>query len=487
MARSGGEDDGAMSAPTTVPPNWGPVWLPGVVVLVMASAVRVARYDLWLDEAFSLAATHRLWETLNETHATMALYYAVLTPWSAISQSPVWLRSLSVLFMVLGTAVFAATVCRQAGPTAGRLAGLLAGCSPIVVQYAVEARSFALVVLLTAIGWYSLDRSIEDDRSLMWPRLFVVVAALLPLAHGLAIIQVGAMAVAVTWSRPPIESAKRLMAGFVASGLVITTLLVIGASEVGNWIADLSIGTTVRFLTDLTHPIVPIAALLLGLATLGARYLMSSAAGDPLSRFRQVALILWGPGAALGLIVLSAARPSLLGRYALASALGMVALASIAIVKMDWPTRTIGLLVAAAMLFSQIGTDWRVPTWTTVVAKINHAAEPGDAIAFGAPDARIPFEAAWTRSPDAPRLELVGPGLPLGAYDRFADSDAESMIQAMMRFERVWIVDQRYAHQPSRYRAMVTDPRIVERFTIVDEAVVTTDISDISIVLLQAE
>ena len=87
------------------------------------------------------------------------LYYALLWLWGAlVGQSPISLRLLSWLAYALGAGVMVA----QAAALAPRpkrlraigLAALLALCSPYPVRFAIEGKSYALLVLLVALGWW---------------------------------------------------------------------------------------------------------------------------------------------------------------------------------------------------------------------------------------------------------------------------------------------------------------------------------------------
>jgi len=119
--------------------------------------------SLWSDELYSVGKSFQpdfgaLLAMLREdTHPP--LYYALLWLWGAlVGQSPISLRLLSWLAYALGAGVMVA----QAAALAPRpkrlramgLAALLALCSPYPVRFAIEGKSYALLVLLVALGWW---------------------------------------------------------------------------------------------------------------------------------------------------------------------------------------------------------------------------------------------------------------------------------------------------------------------------------------------
>ena len=142
------------------------IWLFLVMVLCLAFAVRtlllIDATALWSDELYSVGKsfqssfTSMLAMLREDTHPPA--YYALLWLWGhVVGQSPVGLRSLSWLAYFTGGMVMV----RQAmalGPldarvNVGTVAALLAFCSPYPVRFAIERKSYALLVLLVALAW----------------------------------------------------------------------------------------------------------------------------------------------------------------------------------------------------------------------------------------------------------------------------------------------------------------------------------------------
>ena len=117
---------------------------------------------LWSDELYSVGKSFqpsfsRLLAMLREdTHPPA--YYGLLWLWGhLVGQSPVTLRLLSWLAYLAGGLVMV----RQAMALAqvdlrarvAALAALLAFCSPYPIRFAIEGKSYALLVLLLSLAW----------------------------------------------------------------------------------------------------------------------------------------------------------------------------------------------------------------------------------------------------------------------------------------------------------------------------------------------
>ncbi len=133
--------------------------------------------SLWCDELYSVGKSFqpsfiRLLEMLrNDTHPP--LYYGVLWIWGQIvGHNAVTLRLLSWLFYLLGGGIVVA----QAGALAKRfdvsrfralsLAAVLVFCSPYPIRFAIEGKSYSLLVLLVGLAWWWRRRVLKlEDAS----------------------------------------------------------------------------------------------------------------------------------------------------------------------------------------------------------------------------------------------------------------------------------------------------------------------------------
>ena len=141
------------------------VWTLVAALVAAAFALRtlllIDATALWSDELYSVGKSFQpsplaLLEMLRQdTHPP--LYYGLLWSWGQlVGQTPVSLRLLSWLAYLAGGGVMVAQAVALAD---GRrsvlpLALLLAFCSPYPVRFAIEGKSYALLVLLVALAWW---------------------------------------------------------------------------------------------------------------------------------------------------------------------------------------------------------------------------------------------------------------------------------------------------------------------------------------------
>ena len=448
---------------------------PSIVLLVALALPGLLGRDMWLDEGYSMAAAKHPWASITREHGTMGLYYAILGAWSKVSMATWWVRSLSLLFMAAALVAFAGLLRRQWGPSVARWGCLFAAASYLVVHLAGEARSYALVLLLVTGTWAALDHAVEAPDRIDWWRWYWLGCALIPLAHGVALLQVGAQFLAVLAARPGRAALKRAIAGPVLAVGVFGALMLGGLSAEGNWITRLTAADVVTLLESLTHP-EPALAVLVGIAVLvgAVRCIRDSRRADgPLDRFRSQMYVAWGLATVAMVVVASLMRPLQVPRYTAASAFGLAGLLAVGLRRKVGSTRLpvvaamiLALLVSAGVMGGAAGD----PTWSTAVGIVRSGLEPGDVLAFPNPDSRLPFEAAWSQGPAAPAPAIGGDGAGLGTFDRFgADVDERRLARSVAGDDRVWVVAQPQAGLTDRFDDFLATPTIRRTFRIVSD------------------
>ncbi|HEX7131077.1 MAG TPA: hypothetical protein VF228_00795 [Iamia sp.] len=449
--------DPAPEAETTAPlpdrlGQWGVVG-PGLAVGAVCALVGLDRSSLWRDEAYSLGAVHQMETTLRETRGTMGAYYLLLRVWTTVSDSAWWMRSLSVVLALAALVVVVRLVARAADARTARWAGVLLGLSLLWVAYAQEARSYALVLLLTATSWMAVDHVLTDHgpERRRWVVVHVATAVVLPLAQGLAVLQLAAQAAALLAGRADRRTWRAIAPGLAASLAVTGALTAVGTGEAGTWIAPVD-GTQLRTLAESLTSEVPIFLVLLaGLAVVGAVLCARRTrdGDDEVARIRAAAPVAWAvvpPALLLAISLLG--RPTLVPRYVMASAAGVAVLWAVAVRALDGRRGAaraplVGVAVVALLVVGQVrlhdttGDDWRLTARAL-------AAEPkdGDVILLATSEIRPPFEAAWVELDSAPIMTVVNSPRPLGRVLRIEEvglSDAEAVDAAQAR-HRVWVV-----------------------------------------------
>jgi mannosyltransferase len=118
----------------------------------------------WYDEAVTAsllrAPAGQMLSALPHSESTPPLYYLVAWGWVRIfGNDEVGLRSLSALAGVATVPVAFAAARELAGRRVGLLAALLVAVNPLLIWYSQEARSYSLLVLLTATTFWLFARA----------------------------------------------------------------------------------------------------------------------------------------------------------------------------------------------------------------------------------------------------------------------------------------------------------------------------------------
>ena len=165
------------------------LWLLGAIVAAGA-AIRFSTLDqqsFWLDEATTWGiVSHGLGHVLSavpRTESTPPLYYVLAWLWAQLfGTGEVGLRSLSAVFGTAAIPVMWALGRRLASVRVGLAAALLTAVNPLLFWYSQEARTYSLLVLLSALSLLAFMRAVarpSPGRLLTWG----VVCALALLSH----------------------------------------------------------------------------------------------------------------------------------------------------------------------------------------------------------------------------------------------------------------------------------------------------------------
>jgi mannosyltransferase len=228
--------------------------LAGIVALTVLAAVlrlyRLGHQGFWFDEANTALLVHlspgKMLGLVPQTESTPPLYYCVAWVWARIfGYGETALRSLSALAGVLTVPVAYAAGRKLISVRAGLIAAALTACNPLLVWYSQEARSYALLVLLSAASLLAFAYLLE--RPTRWTAAAWVLCSALALAthyYAVLVLVPEAMWLLATRRR---ERATQVGVGLVAlCGLALIPLAV---SQRGtgraDWIAHSPFGRRV--------------------------------------------------------------------------------------------------------------------------------------------------------------------------------------------------------------------------------------------------
>jgi mannosyltransferase len=387
---------GAPAAPPADAPAPGPRWsplelLPPLLLLLLGTALLAPGHGLWFDELFT-AEVARL--PLGDILAAIASgqgttsyladvppsynapYYVVVHAWMSLPGigGDTSLRVLSLLATAGGLALITRAVARLRGPATGILAGLVLACSPLVLEQAVEARSYGLAVLATGGAALGLARWLrEPPRGLV---LLGLAGTGMGLAHWYGVTVLAGFVVAALLLR----GRRALPVLLVGAGAVLPAVALVGVNltngtgarnaehleDTGGRLAGLAVEAWAGGRTPLLY-------LTVGLAIVGA----VRATG-----VRVVALS-WVLVPLVLLLAAELVRPVFLPRYLLAGLLGVGVLAAAGALALPRAARApvAALLVGCALLASATMFD-RAPRERSddVVAFLAREHRPGEPI-----------------------------------------------------------------------------------------------------------
>jgi mannosyltransferase len=159
-------------------------------ITVLGAAIRFSTLDqqsFWLDEATTWGiVSHGLGHVLStvpKSESTPPLYYVLAWLWTRVfGTGEVGLRSFSALCGTATIPVMWAVGRRLASERIGLVAALITAVNPLLFWYSQEARTYALLVLLSALSLLMFLRALTQPsrgRLLAWG----AVCALTVLAH----------------------------------------------------------------------------------------------------------------------------------------------------------------------------------------------------------------------------------------------------------------------------------------------------------------
>src|SRR5947209_3430985 len=137
--------------------------MPATAVVVGLTALaaalrfwRLGHQSFWYDEAFTVTLVHHSAGTmlglLPRTELTPPLYYCVAWLWARVfGFGELGLRSLSAVAGVMTVPVMYVAARRFLDQRAGLIAAALVACNPLLIWYSQEARSYALLLLMTSL------------------------------------------------------------------------------------------------------------------------------------------------------------------------------------------------------------------------------------------------------------------------------------------------------------------------------------------------
>ena len=142
-------------------------------ITLAGALLRFATLDVqsyWLDEVATVNILHKsfgdVFSAVSAGESTPPLYYALAWLWAKVFGSgEIGLRSLSALLGTLTIPVAFALGRRVADERAGLVAAALCAFNPLLIWYSQEARSYALMIVLTGLSLLALLRALDEPSA----------------------------------------------------------------------------------------------------------------------------------------------------------------------------------------------------------------------------------------------------------------------------------------------------------------------------------
>jgi mannosyltransferase len=426
------------------------VMLPAVVL----SFAGITSRSLWFDEAMSVRVAQFPREAfinfIADQERFNALYYTALRGWLKLGDSELVARMPSALAAVATVGLAYLVGRRLFGPRAAIAGAAVLAAHALLIQYAQEARTYALAVLfVTAASWILLV-AVERRSFLPWAG-YGVVAAVAVYAHFYAAMVVAAhvFALVVHPRRSSLPWAHAVVTFvLVAAASWPLAQWLLASDQTRNWIPPLSIARVVSVFAWLGGangmvggaPALVLAAIAIGVVVAAAIYVLA------LHRRRTEPAWPWVFALAWVLVpIIGGAIASIVVKPVLAERYTIVALPGFALlVGALWsrvPTAAARSATAAAIAAvlavgtaNVYATEMKKPQWQEAVAIMAEQGGAGDAVIVHPGWQWVPLDYAL-RQPEPP-LDLsriqTNPGVTPGP-----DAVIDDLAGA---HERVWLL-----------------------------------------------
>jgi hypothetical protein len=357
---------------------------------------RIGHQGFWFDEANTAQLVHfspgNMLGLIPQSESTPPLYYCIAWVWARVfgyTEAP--LRSLSALAGVVTVPVAYLIGAKLISRRAGVIAAALTACSPILIWYSQEARSYQLLVLLSSLSLLTFAYAREAPtarRMTMW----VIAAALALATHYYALLAVVPQAVWLLAVHRRVRAAQLgvLTAGMCGLGLIPLALTQTATGR-SNWIATIPFGRRLgqvipQFAISFEGPAhgvleaVAIAILVLAVVLLMTRSPLNERHGARVAGGLALA------GLVINLVLVAAGVDDLISRNLFA--LWMPAAVFVAGGLAAARARVVGLLATAVLCGAGVVTavgvgldrNYQRPDWRPVAALLGHRAAAPRAI-----------------------------------------------------------------------------------------------------------
>jgi mannosyltransferase len=408
--------------------------------------------SVWLDEAYSIQTArgslqYILGERLTDIHPP--LYYFALHYWMQwAGDSEGGARLLSALFDFAAVLVAYPVAKRLLGPRVALVSTVLLAVSPFHVEFAQEARMYALLGLLSTLSMQAFLRFFDGARR-VWLPIYIVSTALMLYTHVYSVfVPATQLAIlALGWRGEP-AFPRALRSWLVAQPIVLLLfapwlfafLEQLGRVQSAFWIPQPMVIQLLQPLWTYSGS-VPLTFVVAPLALLGIRQIWADRAPGAAGPSTRVVLLAWFvTPVVLPFVISFISAPIFLPKYAIAASVPFAMLAARGATGLRtkrWRTWTVVAMAAlSAWHFSRYYGTLQKDDWRNAVALLERTAEPNDTLVFYPWFNQIPF-AFYQQRDDLIHRPFVAepddPAPPMEEIPALAERTADSG-------QRAWLV-----------------------------------------------
>ncbi len=390
---------------------------------------RAVHFDESITMEYARGSWTSLWHTVTGEDPNMSLYYVLVKVWTSVfGDSVVAFRSLSVVAASLCVPVVYAIGVRLFSVSTGLLAGLLVATNVFFLRYAQEARSYALVMLLTALSTYFFLVLLAAERPSGWVRVGYVASSVVAFyTHFFAALVVFVHVLTLVAKRGRAAVSGSWLASYGAMAVLAAPMVYWAVTVEGDpigWLAEPDLGAIPATFAQLAGDGFLQLGVVIALCIAASRAAMRS----PRLAFGLTFTASWAAIPVLVAFGVSQLKPIFLAKYLIVCLPAVALLAAAAIASL----RPAGAAVAATcVLLILSGNELRgwygfrgEEDWRSLTSFVAARIRPTDGLVFNA---------AYARS------SVVCPAkLSTGACVERSPADASRSV-AMAR-PRVWLV-----------------------------------------------
>lgn len=414
---------------------------------------------VWFDESMSVEIARLPWSQFVRAlwfrEANMALYYVLLHFWLRIGSTPGLIRGLSALISVATIPMAHALASRLFGRNTGLLTAWLLAINAYHIRYAQEARSYSLLVFLSALATWLLIKNIQEPASARWGlyTLTCILAVYAQFFGSLVIIVHGLSLLALRDGDAPWREYLRSLRCFAFFMIPIAAFVVHAGPGPLNWIQVVSPSAMFSFFSSFAGNGGPTLLALNMVAVLMAGFAGWSTWRREGRTFETWAFVLVFEGLFVPVLIVLAASmwlPLFVPRYLSPCLLGLVIIVAVGIGKLR-TTLLACVLCAAISVASLAGTtsyyhrdfDVNRNDWGGATSFVFEHARPGDGVFFYLNFGRVPFEFYRSQHhpfPQWPEALESATGHEL-TYRNFVFTNlGEALSSARPAGDRVWLL-----------------------------------------------